>query len=57
MLGGMLLPVELYPAAVRRVVEALPFQYMIAGPARLLVKFSWAGAGRLAISQVDVNGG
>jgi ABC-2 type transport system permease protein len=51
MLGGMLLPVELYPAAVRRVVEALPFQYMIAAPARLFVKFSWAGAAQLAMSQ------
>lgn len=51
LLGGMLLPVEIYPAAVRRVVEALPFQHMIAGPARLMVKFSWVDAASLARSQ------
>lgn len=50
-LGGMLLPLELYPAAVRRVAEALPFRYMIAGPARLLVKFSWSGVWSLLGSQ------
>lgn len=51
MLGGMLLPLEIYPAAVRRVAEALPFRYMLAGPARLFVKFSWADAGHLALAQ------
>lgn len=51
-LGGMLLPIEVYPELVRRVVEVLPFRYMIAGPARLFVKFSWAEFGALLQSQV-----
>jgi ABC-2 type transport system permease protein len=51
LLGGMMLPVELFPGAIRKVAEALPFQYMIAGPARLFVQFSWADAGRLLQSQ------
>ncbi|HYF95056.1 MAG TPA: hypothetical protein VD969_22800 [Symbiobacteriaceae bacterium] len=51
-LGGMLLPVELYPDAVRRIVEVLPFRYMIAGPARLFVKFSWQEARALLQSQL-----
>lgn len=50
--GGLLLPVELYPGIARQVVEALPFQHMIAGPARLFVKFSWAGAWQLWQSQL-----
>lgn len=51
-LGGFLMPIELYPEAARRVVEALPFRHMLAGPARLFVKFSWAGAGELLLSQL-----
>lgn len=50
-LGGFLLPIEVYPDAVRRIAEALPFQYMIAGPARLFVKFDAGDAVRLVGSQ------
>ncbi|HLN63752.1 MAG TPA: ABC-2 family transporter protein [Symbiobacteriaceae bacterium] len=51
LLGGLLLPIEMYPDAIRRVVEVLPFRYMVAGPARLAIKFSWEGAGALLRSQ------
>jgi ABC-2 type transport system permease protein len=51
LLGGMMLPVELFPGVVRTIAEALPFRYMIAGPARLFVKFSWAEAGQLLLAQ------
>lgn len=51
LLGGFLLPIELYPAAIRPLVDALPFRHMIAGPARLFVKFEWAAAAELALSQ------
>lgn len=51
-LGGLLLPVEVYPDMARRVVEVLPFRHMLAGPARLFVKFTWVGAGQLLVSQV-----
>lgn len=50
-LGGMLLPLELYPDSIRTVVERLPFRYMIAGPAHLFVYFNWAEAGRLLAAQ------
>lgn len=50
-LGGFLLPIEIYPDAARRVVEVLPFRHMIAGPARLFVKFTWEGLGELALNQ------
>lgn len=43
-LGGFLLPVEVYPEPIRTLVEALPFRHMIAGPARLFVKFSGGDA-------------
>lgn len=49
--GGFLMPIELYPDAARRIVELLPFRHMIAGPARLFVKFEWAGLGHLLLSQ------
>ncbi|HYG56699.1 MAG TPA: hypothetical protein VD902_01335 [Symbiobacteriaceae bacterium] len=52
LLGGLLLPVELFPGVARTVAEALPFRYMIAGPARLFVKFSWDGAWQLFQSQL-----
>lgn len=51
-LGGMLLPVQVYPDGARRVVELLPFQHMIGGPANLFVKFSWEGARALLQSQL-----
>ncbi|MFZ5816236.1 MAG: ABC transporter permease [Bacillota bacterium] len=51
-LGGMLIPIEVYPDAVRRLVEWLPFRHMIGGPARLFVKFEWAAAGELLLNQL-----
>lgn len=51
LLGGFLLPVEVYPDAVRRIVELLPFRHMIAGPARLFVKYSPLDAVSLLGSQ------
>lgn len=50
-LGGMLIPVELYPEAVRRVVDWLPFRQMIGGPAELFVHFAWEGALALLLQQ------
>ena len=38
-LGGLLLPVEVFPLPLRRIALHLPFRYVIAGPARLLVKY------------------
>ncbi|HWI64274.1 MAG TPA: hypothetical protein VNT75_20740 [Symbiobacteriaceae bacterium] len=51
-LGGLLLPIEVYPDFARRIAEALPFRHMIGGPARLFVKFTWEGALALFQSQL-----
>lgn len=51
-LGGMLIPIQVYPDGVRQIVELLPFQYMIGGPARLFIHFTWEGAGQLLINQL-----
>jgi ABC-2 type transport system permease protein len=51
-LGGMLIPIEVYPEAARRVVEYLPFRYMIGGPAHLFVKFTWTEAWSLLANQL-----
>jgi viologen exporter family transport system permease protein len=37
MLGGMMLPLSLFPASVQRVAEVLPFASVLYGPARTLV--------------------
>lgn len=39
-LGGMLVPLEVFPDAMQRVAMALPLPYMVYGPARLFVRFS-----------------
>ncbi|NMB25099.1 MAG: ABC transporter permease [Firmicutes bacterium] len=38
-LGGMLLPLEVYPPMLQKIAQALPLRYIVHGPARLLVKF------------------
>jgi len=37
-LGGMLLPLEMFPAWLQKIAFALPFPYMMYAPARLFVK-------------------
>lgn len=38
-MGGLMIPLDLYPAWLRSVAECLPFSAMIYGPARALVAF------------------
>lgn len=40
-LGGLLIPVNLFPEALQRAAELLPFQAVLYLPARLFVDFSW----------------
>lgn len=40
-LGGMLLPIELFPGPLQDLVRLLPFQAVLYAPARLFVDFSW----------------
>ncbi len=51
-LGGFLMPLEVFPDRLRPVVEALPFRHMIYGPAKLFIDFSWPGAGQLLLVQL-----
>jgi ABC-2 type transport system permease protein len=37
LLGGMMMPLEVFPAAVQPIVRALPFASMVYGPARVFV--------------------
>ncbi len=51
-LGGMLLPLEVYPGVLQRVADALPLKYIVYGPARLLVKFQWSSWWQLTRGQL-----
>jgi ABC-2 type transport system permease protein len=51
-LGGFMLPVEVYPEPARSLVLALPFRHMIAGPASLVVHWSPEAALGLLAAQL-----
>jgi hypothetical protein len=49
-LGGMLLPLELFPPVFKTALKMLPFGYIVSGPARLFVHpdpLAWTEAARL----------
>jgi ABC-2 type transport system permease protein len=50
-LGGMLLPIELFPIAWQPVLRALPFAGIVYGPARLFVEPNTAFLADLALKQ------
>jgi ABC-2 type transport system permease protein len=50
-LGGMLIPIELFPPAWQPVLHALPFSSMIYGPAHLALRPDWHAFGELLVSQ------
>ncbi|MGE5599364.1 MAG: ABC transporter permease [Bacteroidota bacterium] len=50
-LGGLLIPVEVYPGLLRRITEYLPFRLVFAGPARLLVRFDRRVLGEILAAQ------
>lgn len=49
--GGLLLPVELFPDALKPVVKALPFSSIVYGPAHLFVHPDWQELGSLILKQ------
>jgi len=55
-LGGMLLPIELFPDALQHVARALPFALVMYGPAHLFVRpdarFVWALMGKQAVAVI-----
>lgn len=50
-LGGFLIPLDLYPTWLQAIAKALPFAAMIYGPAKLLVSPSWAFLGEVLVMQ------
>jgi ABC-2 type transport system permease protein len=51
-LGGFLIPLDLYPAWLQAIAKALPFSAMIYGPAKLLVAPSWSLLGEVMLMQI-----
>ncbi len=41
-LGGMLIPIDMFPNWLEKIAKNLPFAYVTYGPARLAVKFSYS---------------
>lgn len=52
LLGGFLLPISMFPEKLRIIAEMTPFKYMIYGPAKLAISFSWPEAAKLLIGQI-----
>lgn len=50
-LGGMLIPIELFPDALQPLIKALPFSSVIGGPARLFVDPDIKFLGELVLRQ------
>lgn len=51
-LGGMLMPVDLFPSWCRNLLQVLPFSQVLYGPARLFVDPSWDQLASLVARQV-----
>lgn len=51
-LGGMLVPLEVYPAWFQRIGEGLPFSYVAYYPAKLFVSFTWEQFFSIIITQI-----
>ena len=50
-LGGMLIPLELFPDTLQPLLRALPFASVVYGPARLFVRPEWEFLGGLVLRQ------
>jgi len=52
LLGGLLIPLDFFPAWLRTIAQATPFAYTLYGPARLFVTFDWERLGTLLFGQM-----
>jgi len=50
-LGGMMLPLDFFPAWLRNLSLALPFNFVVYAPARLFIRFDWGQFARVALMQ------
>jgi ABC-2 type transport system permease protein len=51
-MGGMFMPYEVYPAWIQPILLKLPFSYMMYGPAKLFVQFSFADFIHVFLGQI-----
>lgn len=51
-LGGVLIPIEVFPQPLRGIAQVLPFSTMLYGPSRILVRFDIGLFGQLLLQQV-----
>lgn len=51
-LGGVLVPIEVFPQPLRGIAQILPFSTMLYGPSRILVHFDAGLFGQLLLQQV-----
>jgi len=40
-IGGLMVPISIFPEFLRKIAENLPFNYILYGPARLALHFDW----------------
>lgn len=50
-LGGFLIPLDLYPGWLQKIAKALPFSALVYGPSKLLIAPSWAFLGEVLLLQ------
>ncbi|MBS3123235.1 ABC-2 family transporter protein [Candidatus Woesearchaeota archaeon] len=51
-LGGMLMPLEIFPIWLGKISAALPFSYIAYHPAKLFVNFQWSNVSEVLLKQL-----
>lgn len=51
-LGGLFVPIEVYPDWLKKLAQALPFNYVLYQPAKLFVAFEWRAMAQVALTQL-----
>lgn len=52
-LGGMLVPLEIFPLWLKNISIHLPFSYVAFHPARMFVRFDWLVIGKTILAQIS----
>lgn len=51
-IGGMMMPLEIFPEYLQRICQWLPFQTVVYFPAKAAVHFDWGMVGKMMLTQV-----
>jgi ABC-2 type transport system permease protein len=51
-IGGMMLPLEVFPDKMRAICEWLPFQTVVYFPAKMAVRFDWGQLGQMILIEI-----